>query len=191
MLRWSSAEVPRSDRLAYLVDVVCRTLADLRCEPRRDQKFFGEITSTELGPLKLVGVRTVAQRASRSTGLAPNDPAGFYHVNITRVGRGLIDQDGCKAALGPGGFVFCDPTRPYVLNYASNYSASVLRIPRSMLRQRVGAPECFAPLRVDGTRGLGAMVTSMLRELPVQLPIPRGVQERVADNIVEDRKSVV
>jgi AraC family transcriptional activator of tynA and feaB len=186
MQHWSSSEFPSRDRLGFWVDVVCRTLADLRCEPRRDRRFFGEIGHDELGPLKLVTVRSVAQRLSRSTGLSPSDTAGFYHVNITPAGRGLMDQDGREAAMGPGGFVFLDPTRPYVLDYASDYSAGILRVPRAMLRQRIGAPECFTALRVDGTRGLGAVISPMLHELPAQLPrIPKAVHERVADNIVD------
>jgi AraC family transcriptional regulator, positive regulator of tynA and feaB len=61
-----------------------------------------------------------------------------------------------------------------------------LRIPRSMLLQRIGVPECFTALRVDHASGLGAMVASMLRDLPAQLPtIPKTVHERVADNIVD------
>ena len=111
---------------------------------------------------------------------------GFFRVNIMRAGRGLMDQDGREAMLAPGGFVFSDSSRPYAIDFIDNFSAGVLRIPRSMLLQRIGAPECFTALRVDPTSGLGAMVASMLRDLPTQLPtIPNTVHERVADNIVD------
>ena len=186
MQLWSSSEIASRERLASWVDVVCRTLVSLRCEPRRDQTFFGEIGYGELGPLKLVSVRSVAQRVSRTTGLAPSDPAGFFHVNIMQAGRGLMDQDGREAKLVPGGFMFSDSSRPYAIDFVGNFSAVVLRIPRPMLSQRIGAPECFTALRVDRTSGLGAMVASMLRELPTLLPtIPKTVHERVADNIVD------
>jgi hypothetical protein len=103
MQQWSSSEIPSRDRLAFWVDVVCRTFVSLRCEPRRDQKFFGEIGYDELGPLKLVTVRSIGQRVSRSTGLAASDSAGFYHINIMRTGRGLMDQDGRETELDSGG----------------------------------------------------------------------------------------
>jgi AraC-like DNA-binding protein len=185
MQRWSSSEIVARERRAFWVDVVCRTLVNLRCEPTSEQKFFGEIDFDELGPLKLVSVRSVAQRVSR-TGEALGSPAGFFHVNIMRAGRGLMDQDGREAKLAPDGFVFFDSSRPYVIEFTDNFSAGVLRIPRPMLLQRIGAPECFGALRVDGANGLGPMVASMLRDLPTQLPtIPKAAQERVADNIVD------
>jgi AraC-like DNA-binding protein len=186
MQRWSSSEIPSRDRLAFWVDVVCRTFVCMRCEPTSDQKFFGEIDYDELGPLKVLAVRSVGQRVSRSAGLAASDPAGFYHINIMRAGRGLMDQDGREAEVAPGGFVFSDSSRPYVIDFIGNFSSGVLRIPRPMLRQRIGAPECLTAFRVDGASGLGTMVTSILRDLPYLLSnIPKAVHERVADNIVD------
>jgi len=186
MQQWSSSEIASRDRLAFWVDVVCRTLVSLRCEPTSERKFFGEIDYDELGPLKLVSVRSVAQRVSRTAGSAVGCPAGFFHVNIMRVGCGLMNQDGREAKLTPGGFVFSDSSRPYAIDFIDNFAAGVLRIPRWMLLQRIGAPECFTALRVDRTSGLGVMVASMLRQLPDLLPtIPKTVHERVADNIVD------
>ena len=185
MQPWSSSEIVARERLGFWVDVVCRTLVNLRCEPTSDQKFFGEIDYDEFGPLKLVSVRSVAQRVDR-TDVALDCPAGFFHVNIMRAGRGLMDQDGREAKLAPGGFVFSDSSRPYAIDFIDNFSAGVLRIPRSMLLQRIGAPECFTAVRLEPTSGLGAMVASILRDLPTQLPmIPKSVHERVADNIVD------
>jgi AraC-like DNA-binding protein len=186
MQRWSSSEIASRNRLAFWVDVVCRTLVSLRCEPTSDQEFFGEIDYDELGPLELISVRTVAQHVSRTASSAVGCPAGFFHVNIMRVGRGIMNQDGRDAMLTPGGFVFSDSSRPYAIDFIDNFSAGVLRIPRSMLLQRIGAPECFTALRVDHTKGLGAMVASMLGELPTLLPtIPKSLHGRVADNIVD------
>jgi AraC-like DNA-binding protein len=186
MQRWSSSEIASRERIAFWVDVVCRTLVRLRCEPTSDQRFFGEIDYDELGPLKLVSVRSVAQRVSRTAGLEVGCPAGFFHVNIMRTGRGLMDQDGRQAKVAPGGFVFSDSSQPYAIDFIDNFSAGVLRIPRWMLLQRIGAPECFTALRVGRTGGLGALVASMLGQLPTLLPtIPKTVHERVADNIVD------
>lgn len=184
--RWSSSESVSRNRVAFWVDVVCRTLVSLHCEPKSDQDFFGEIDYDELGPLKLVNVRSVAQHVNRTTGSAGGCPTSFFHVNVMRAGRGLMSQDGREAMLTPGGLVFSDSSRPYTIDFTDNFSAGVLRIPRPMLLQRIGAPECFTALRVDHTKGLGAMVAPMLGELPTLLPtIPKSLHERVADNIVD------
>jgi AraC-like DNA-binding protein len=187
MKRWSSSDVAVRDRLNFWVDAVCQSLVRLHCEPRRDQPFFGEIGHDELGPLKFVSVQSIAQRVSRSTNETAGDAAGeFYHVNIMQGGRGLMSQHGRQAELSSGGFVVSDSSQPYSIDFTENYSSNVLRIPRSMLLQRIGAPECLTVRRVDGATGLGRMVTLLLRELPVSLPAIRSfLRARVAENIVD------
>jgi AraC-like DNA-binding protein len=184
--QWSSSEIPARDRLAFWVDAVCQNLVRLRCEPQLKENFFGEIATDDLGPLKLVGVRTGAQRVTRPSDQSEDPSADFYHINIMQSGRGLMRQNGREIELGPGGFVLSDSNLPYHIDFLSNYSSSILRIPRAMLLQRIGAPERFVASRVDGATGLGAIVTSLLRELPDRLPaMSASTRERVAENIVD------
>ena len=187
MKRWSSSDVAVRDRLDFWVDVVCQNLVRLRCEPRSDQRFFGEIGHDEFGPLKLVSVQSVAQRVSHTTkDTASEAAAEFYHVNIMQGGRGFMSQNGRQTALGSGGFVLSDSSRPYSIDFTENFSSNVLRIPRSMLLQRICAPECLTVRRVDGATGLGGMVNLLLHELPVrQQTIPSFLRSRVAENVVD------
>ena len=63
---------------------------------------------------------------------------------------------------------------------------TIVRIPRAMLIQRIGPPERFIPLRVDGATGVGAMMTSMLCQLPERLPaISASARERIAENVTD------
>jgi AraC-like DNA-binding protein len=187
MKRWSSSDVAVRDRLNFWVDAVCRNLVQLRCEPRRDQPFFGEIGYDEFGPLKLVSVQSVAQRVSRTTKDTTSDAAAeFYHINIMQGGRGLMSQNGRQTEVCRGGFVFSDSSQPYSIDFTENFSSNVLRIPRSMLLQRIGAPDCLTARRVDGATGLGGMVTLLLHELPLsRQAIPSFLQARVAENVVD------
>jgi AraC-like DNA-binding protein len=187
MERWSSSDVAVRDRLNFWVDAVCQSLVRLHCEPRHDRPFFGEISHDEFGPLKFVSVQSVAQRVSHSTSDTVGDAtAGFYHVNIMQDGRGIMNQNGRQAELTGGGFVLSDSSHPYSIDFTEKFSSSVLRIPRSMLLQRIGAPECLTVKRIDGATGLGRLVTLLLRELPVSLPaIPYFLRARVAENVVD------
>ncbi|MBV9234570.1 MAG: helix-turn-helix domain-containing protein [Xanthobacteraceae bacterium] len=187
MKRWSSSDVAVRERLNFWVDAVCRNLVQLRCEPLRDQPFFGEIGYDEFGPLKLVRVQSVAQRVSRTSKDTTSDAATeFYHVNIMQGGRGSMSQNGRQTGVGSGGFVFSDSNQPYSIDFTENFSSNVLRIPRSMLLQRIRAPESYTAMRVDGATGLGGMVTLLLRELPLnQQAIPSFLQARVAENVVD------
>ena len=183
---WSSFQIPAQDRLDFWVDAVCLTLVRLRCEPRRNRPFFGEISYDELGPLKLVNVQSIGQRVSRSSSETADDQDEYYHVNVMPSGCGLMVQDGREAVLGPGGFVFSDSAQPYTIDFTSDFSSRVLRIPRPMLLRRIGAPENFTAWRVDGMNRLGANVASLLHQLPMRLSaIPVCAYERVADNIVD------
>jgi AraC-like DNA-binding protein len=97
-----------------------------------------------------------------------------------------VSQDGREAELGARDFVLSDSTRPFGLSLDGNYSASVLQIPRQMLLHRIGAAERFTAIRVDGTNGIGGMLSPMLSEVPLRLAaIPATARLRVADNLLD------
>jgi AraC-like DNA-binding protein len=186
MKRWSSSEIPPSASLAYWVDAVCSTLVRLRCEPRRDQKFFGEVRYHEIGPVKLVTTHSIAQRVTRLPNHVADDPSDFFHVNVMAAGSGLMIQGRREAEIGPGGMVLSDMTRPYTIDFAGDFAAVVLRVPRPMLLQRIGKADPFTILRVDGKSGLAGMVTSVLRDLPDCLAtISASGRLRLAENLVD------
>jgi AraC-like DNA-binding protein len=186
MQAWSSSDIQPRDRLAFWVEELCGTFMRVQCEPRHDERFFGEISWDRLGEIQVASVTTTAQRVRRTSLDLARDPSESLHICVLRSGRTLVSQDGREAELGPGDFVLSDSVRPFGLSVDNDYSGSVLQIPRPMLLHRIGAAECFTAVRIDGTNGIGAMLSPLLSEVPLRLAaIPEAARLRVADNLLD------
>jgi AraC family transcriptional regulator, positive regulator of tynA and feaB len=77
-------------------------------------------------------------------------------------------------------------TRPFQLTFTDSFVRTTLIFPRAALLRRVGAAERFIGRSIDGTVGVGGMLSPLVRELPSRLnTIPVSARERVADNLLE------
>jgi AraC-like DNA-binding protein len=182
----STAEVPEPDRLAYWVDAVCGTFIHLDCEPMRDRLFFGEISSSAAGPIKVGTVRSTAQRLTRSARQIAHYTEDVFNIGIQQTGHGLMSQDGHQVLLRPGDFVLHDSTRPWELTFDRNFCQVVLQVPRTALLRRLGTDRDLSALRIDGTSGLGGILSAVLRELPSRIEtIPADTRARLGENLLD------
>jgi AraC family transcriptional regulator, positive regulator of tynA and feaB len=77
-------------------------------------------------------------------------------------------------------------TRPFRLTFSGSFVRTTLIFPRTALRRRLGAAERFIGRSIDGTVGVGGMLSPLLRELPSRLHmVPVSVRTRVADNLLD------
>lgn len=183
---WSTSEIPPRDRVSYWVDAVCDTFVHLDCEPASKRPFFGEIRSDVAGDIQVGTVTSTAQLVIRSQSQISRDPGDLFLINVQLSGHSLVSQDGRDATLRPGDFALYDSTRPYRLAFDNDFSQTVLQIPRSALLHRLGAPESFTALRIDGTTGIAGVISPMLRALPLHLAaIPAVGRERIATNALD------
>jgi AraC-like DNA-binding protein len=163
MQAWSSSDIQPRDRLAFWVEELCGTFMRVQCEPRHDERFFGEISWDRLGEIQVASVTTTAQRVRRTSLDLARDPSESLHICVLRSGRTLVSQDGREAELGPGDFVLSDSVRPFGLSVDN-----------------------FTAVRIDGTNGIGAMLSPLLSEVPLRLAaIPEAARLRVADNLLD------
>jgi AraC-like DNA-binding protein len=185
-ISWSTIEVPSHLRLPYWVDAVCDAFARLDCEPRRGQPFFGKVQSDSAGVARFCRVTGTAQiftRSMRQLGRLPNE---IICIAALHSGRGLITQDGRDAELRSGDLAVIDGNRPFRLSYDGDFDKTVLWIPRAMLVDRLGASECFTGRRIDGTTGIGGMLSLVVRELPSRLDTtPSEAMERISEHVLD------
>jgi AraC-like DNA-binding protein len=183
---WSTANVHPRDKIAYWVDELCRTVARADCEPRRDQLFFGEIYADTLGCIGAVTYSLVAQVFTRSPRQTAHQPANIFTFGLQLAGDGLASQDGRDTVLRPGELVLIDAMRPSRLAFAGSFVRTTLAFPRSTLLRRLGHAEHFIGKPIDGTMGVGGLLSPLLRELPSRAnTVPAALQERVAENLLD------
>jgi AraC-like DNA-binding protein len=183
---YSTAEIAECDRLAHWVDTVCCTFIHVDCEPRRDRPFFGEIKISSAGEVRVGTVRSTAQLITRSAQQIARDPADVFNLGLQNYGQALMRQGDREVLLRPGDFALHDSTRPWQLAFDGDFFQTVLQLPRAALLRRLGPSEDLVALRVDGTTGLGGMLSQMLRELPRWLDaVPASACARLGENLLD------
>jgi AraC family transcriptional activator of tynA and feaB len=185
-LSWSTAQVHPRDRVAYWIDHMCDA-CHVDCAPRRDTALFGDCAVADLaGTLQFGKGTSTAQSLSRSSRQIARGNSDFFHVCVMSYGQALFSQDGREAKLEPGDFVLSDRTRPDQFIFDSEFSQAVVMIPRQMLTCRVGSAERFTAIRIDGSKGLGGLLSPVLQNLGGQLrDIPADAQARIAGNVID------
>jgi AraC family transcriptional regulator, positive regulator of tynA and feaB len=128
----------------------------------------------------------VAQIITRSPRKIAHRPTDMFTIGVQSAGRGFGSQDGRDLALRPGDLVLYDMTRPLRLTFSGSFVRTTLIFPRATLLRRLGAAERFIGRSIDGTVGIGGMLSPLVRKLPSRLDtIPVSVRERLADNLLD------
>jgi AraC-like DNA-binding protein len=182
---WSTAQVHPRDRLAFWVDQLCAGCG-IDSEPRRGAALFGQGAVAELaGVLQIGHGGSSAQVLSRSLRQIARGDDRFY-VTLMSSGRSLVSQDGREVVLEAGDFVLSDRTRPYQFDCDTDFTQTVLMIPRELLLRRLGPAERFTAVRIGGGSGFGGLLSPMLQGLGGQIPdMAAEVQARVAENVLD------
>ena len=183
---WSTADVHPRDRVACWVDGLCDTIVHVDCEPRRDEPFFAEIRADSAAEIRAATYSSVGQVVTRSSRKIAQRPADMFTLGVQLAGHGFGSQDGRDLVLRPGDLVLYDMTRPFRLIFSGSFVRTTLIFPRAALLRRLGAAERFIGRSIDGTVGVGGMLSALLRELPSRLDtIPVPVRERVSENLLD------
>ena len=181
----STAALPPQHRVAFWIDAVCGTLQHVDCTLRGDEPFFGEVTCDSIGALGVGTVASVAQSVVRSARQIERAPAELCFLAIQRRGRGYMAQDGRETVLGTGDLAFVDSNRPHELTFDGSFSQVVLKIPKQSMLQTLGGSERFTVVRIDGSAGIGALLSPLLQQLPRSLPeIPSSMHHRISENVL-------
>jgi len=110
----------------------------------------------------------------------------FYKISLMLAGTSLIMQDGREAHLRTGDLALYDTTRPYTLVSDEGSRTAVVMIPRQLVDLTPGLVGQLTAVRVDGRRGLGAIVAPLVASLAAdlgQLDTPAGA--RLARHVVD------
>jgi AraC-like DNA-binding protein len=161
----STDTVCERERLAYWRDAVCDTFVELECETTWPAHFFGSLTSKLAGTIQYSAVRSAPQHVARTRHKISRSGHDYFLLSLQTKGHGVLEQDGRRAVLQPGDFALYDTTRPYDLWFDAQFSQLVLRLPRSMLAERLFDADRFTALRIAGTAGAGRLASLFFRQL--------------------------
>jgi hypothetical protein len=84
-------------------------------------------------------------------------------------GRFTVTQAGREALLEEGDFTIRDTAEPFTLPHHTPCEAVVLRVPEKLMRRYIAVPEELAGRVVSARQGFGAVASSTIRALGLQV----------------------
>jgi AraC-like DNA-binding protein len=149
-------------RLAVWQDIVCDTFVGLDCRSDMDDRFWGSVSQTMIGPVSTTRVESCAQRVLRTPSRISRTSDDFVLVSLGTSGVNGVFQDGREAVMSAGQFVIYDTTRPYELRFDDSFTQTIFQIPRKLLHQRVGSFDTLTATTFEGDRPLQRLAYDFL-----------------------------
>jgi AraC-like DNA-binding protein len=183
---WSTDDVAIRDRLAYWADGICDTFLHVDCRPQREGHFFGEIRADTLDEVLVAQATSTAQMIVRSPRQIARDTGEFLAITVQLGGRGMASQGERDLVLRPGDLIVLDGNRPFRWTLPDDFCHLVFQLPRKAFWPRLGEPERFRAIRIDGSAGMGGLLSPVLQKLPEHLAeIPDPARARIGNNVLD------
>ncbi|WP_433205715.1 helix-turn-helix domain-containing protein [Dactylosporangium sp. CS-047395] len=112
------------------------------------------------------------------------DDRELYEIDVLVDGHVILEQLGRRALLGPGDIGFVDPALPACYRHDGSRHITVL-FPRRMLPLGAGTAAALLGTRLAGDHGVGALLSTMARQLPRHLDDLHGDGARLGAALVD------
>jgi AraC-like DNA-binding protein len=158
-----AADAPAASRVEYWQHVMGDLLGALDVRPEvapSDRLLLGSVGAVKVGEL------TIARPggATRTGGHVRRSNLDVCKIDVLASGRGVVRQDGREADLRPGDLTLVDLARP--ARWAMTPARVVAVVfPRALLPLRQEELARLTAVRIPGDQGLGALVSSLARQL--------------------------
>ncbi|MBB6255103.1 helix-turn-helix domain-containing protein [Nitrospirillum iridis] len=171
MERFSVDGVAPEKRRGYWNDIVGKAFNNVAVDPR-DRDFSATMVHQPLGRLDFAYVESGAATVSRLPAQGTEREEACFKIHAQHRGRSLNRQGKREALLNDGDWTLCDTRSPYSIGFTDTNQMLVMKLPQSLLTQRMADPERFVGLRMDGGRPESRMLLSLLRSLTLQSGLP-------------------
>jgi AraC family transcriptional activator of tynA and feaB len=137
--------------------------------PADQDTFDAELTLGTLGPIRLA--RMVCARSSivRTPRHIVHAPGRVFSFILQARGSGVLAQYGQEASLRAGDITLCDSAAPHSCHFEESSEVLMLRVPASLLKERLPSPEQFCGRPLASTEGLACTVAAVMTSLCTQL----------------------
>jgi AraC-like DNA-binding protein len=154
--------VPSAWRLDFWNRVNTEAFSEISVDPRGDS-LHGILELREHGPLKLARVYSTPVELRGGLSTESNRRRSGLLLHLQETGSCLNSQLGRSAVLRVGDIGFVDAARPYKVECCEPMKRTVVKIPVGLIARRFDSIEELLAVRVDGTRGIGAILASVVR----------------------------
>jgi AraC-like DNA-binding protein len=143
------------------------------------------LDSHAIGSVQISTIRATPHAVVRTPRAARQGDEAYFKLGLQMSGSARLDQDGRQAELGPGDFAIYDTTRPYRLEFLSDYRIMVVMFPQSLLRIPRRRIEQITARSVSGRTGLGALLSPVLAGLEPDLETGVKAGAHLSDAVID------
>jgi AraC-like DNA-binding protein len=165
VLRAEDEPVPT--RLEYLRSAVRDTIVpfDLRVDAEPD--FSARIVTGDMGRLAVTAVAGPPLEAGRTSRLIRRSDPELFKIDVQTRGRSVFEQDDREAVLHPGDLTLVNLSSPCHLAAGGDPDQEIVAVkfPRTLLPLPPQELTRLTAVRIDGRRGLGALISSLVVHL--------------------------
>jgi AraC-like DNA-binding protein len=159
---YSTATVPKQEKVEYWQDLCSRTYADLKITPHDHKTFEGELHRSFAGPLSFVKVSSSAACITRSEDHAGSPSGHRFEIFLTLRGESVCVHNGHRAVLRPGDFTLVDLSLPYRFEFADFWSGFSIGMPKSLMGTYLPVPGVYLGRPMLGLRGVNRLASVMI-----------------------------
>ncbi|MQA85008.1 MAG: helix-turn-helix domain-containing protein [Streptosporangiales bacterium] len=179
---------PVASRLDYWRHVLGDAVVPM--DVRFDQPAFrSQLVVGELGAVRVAEVDEGPGEARRTPRHIRRSDPDVYQVLVQTRGHMVGEQDDKQAIVGPGDFGLTDPSRPFRCAHPGR-RAVCLTFPRTLLPIRRDDVAQLTGQRIPGGHGTGALLSSVVRQLPHNLGTGSGSERARLGTAVLDLLTV-
>lgn len=160
--KFDTEAVQNARRLEFWNRVNTEAFSEISVDPHSDS-LRGILELREQGPLKLARVYSTPVELRGGLATESNRSRSGLLLHLQEAGSCLNSQLGRSAVLRVGDISFVDAARPYKVVCCGPMKRTVVKIPVDLIARRFDNVDEFLAVRVDGTRGIGAILASVVR----------------------------
>jgi AraC family transcriptional regulator, positive regulator of tynA and feaB len=161
--------LPGRTRVAAWNALYSSRLEKVDVTPANQETFDAELTLGTLGPIRLARMTCARSSIARTSRHIVHAPGRVFSFILQARGSGVLAQYGHEAPLKEGDITLCDSAAPHSYRFDENSEVLMLRIPASLLKERLPSPEQFCGRHLSSTEGLACTVAAVMASLCTQL----------------------
>jgi AraC-like DNA-binding protein len=154
---------------ARFATLLAEAAAPVRVRPLTDGAFHSAVRSALAGDVRVSVVSGSPCTVTRGPELiGPRDPA-LLVVALPRIGRAVVEQDGRRCLVEPGGLVNYVTSRPYELTFWETYEMVVVSVPLAALGSHADTLGGRTAVAVTTDRGPRDVVATLFATLAAKI----------------------
>lgn len=174
--RWSTDDVPQSQRLDYWVGAIYEGFEELEASSSMVSAFGASLESAQCGQVLVNRVVGSAQDVFRTRSAISRSADSCFYLLSKLDAPWAAGQNNGVSRLLPGDCMLFDSKQPYKLHFTGSADVITLKLSVDWVESWLTDPEKQSGLRIDATSGWGRPLSNFVRQLTPEMaaapPLP-------------------